>query len=189
MFSVGICYSTNRCDLRNDALKHFVTFGLAAILLAVGCVDQEKQSEADVAEAGSTDTIASDAPTALAAEDVVANNVIIDHDGSTRALGAFKIAFGQTDPETGEKVFTREFGAPVLAGPTVVYVFKSIRAEDFDSLSQHGVKVEENTAYLLPTGVDAFSDINAFKEMQRIGPIDPALSDDELGALFGLSEE
>ncbi len=171
---------------------NFTKIFFACVVLAAGCTDQEaapgSSTVAGAAEENAKEGSKQKAAT-LKPEEIAANNVIIDDNGSLRTLGAFKMAFGQTDPETGEKVFTREFGAPKIAGPTVVYVFKAIRAEDVDHLNQQGIKATENTAYLLPDGVDAFSDIDAFKEMQLIGPIDPTLSDVELGALFGLWAE
>ncbi len=169
---------------------------LTALFGVIGCSGEQGQSEqsnisgdASVEASAGEGSVASDVETTLTLGDIVANNVIIDHEGATTALGAFKIGFGQADPETGRMEYTREFSTPTLAGPTIVYIFKSIPEEVSAQLSEHGIDAEQNTAYLLPTGADAFSDLNAFKEMQRIGPIDPALSNDELGNLFGLSKE
>ncbi|NOX82363.1 MAG: hypothetical protein GXP06_05135 [Alphaproteobacteria bacterium] len=158
---------------------------LPALMLVAACADQESQSEG--AFAADTDSAIVDEPAALALGDIVANNVIIDHDGATLAIGDFKIAFGQPDPETGEMVFTRQFGAPTLAGPVIVYVFKSITPDNAEHYKDLEIEIEENTAYLLPHGATPNSE--AFMKMQRIGPIDPSLSNDELGALFGIGTE
>jgi len=158
---------------------------LPALMLLVACADPENKPESDAA-ADMGDAII-DEPAALAPGDIVANNIIIDHDGATLALGDFKMAFGQADPETGEMVFTRQFGAPTLAGPVIVYVFKSITPDNAEYYKDIEIEIEENTAYLLPYGATPNSE--AFMKMQRIGPIDPSLSNDELGALFGIGTQ
>lgn len=85
----------------------------------------------------------------------------------------------------------RTFGTRVLAddgefrvaGPTVVYVFRSFSPGDVDQWAQDGINAEENTAYLLPEGASA--SIKALQLMHEIGPIDASMSDQQLAQKFG----
>lgn len=152
------------------------------LLLVAGCSNSESQGEgAAVAETADD----GDAAVALAPGDIVANNVVVDHNGSASSIGSISgRPFGAVSPETGKVVWTGANGQLWPSGPTIVYIFKSLPIESVELLKDYEIEVEENTAYLLPYGAEI--GIDAFKEMQRIGPIDPTLSNMELAALFGV---
>ena len=71
-----------------------------------------------------------------------------------------------------------------MAGPTIVYIFRTLHPNDAAQMQRDGLTVQENSAYLLPEG--ATLSLDALKNMQRIGPIDPAMSDAKLAVRFGI---
>ena len=153
----------------------------ACLMLVAGCADQESHSGAGAAEAGATDAN-DDALVALVAEDIVADNVIIDDNGSAISIGPLSgRPFGAPDPETGEIVWTGAATIMGPSGPTIVYIFKSVPDGASEGLD---FVIEENTAYLLPYG--AAMNLEALEQMRRIGPIDPSLTNEELAASFGV---
>lgn len=77
-------------------------------------------------------------------------------------------------------------GSFELAGPTVVYVFRSFNPDDAEQMQRDGIVARENSAYLLPSG--ASPTLDALQRMQLIGPIDPAMDDEQLALKFRLGE-
>jgi hypothetical protein len=165
-------------------MKYLGLLLLPLLVLAAGCADQESRSGSD-ATGVSENSADSDAAVILEPEDIAANNVIIDHNGSASSIGPISgRPFGAVNPETGKVVWTGAPGRLWPSGPTIVYIFKSLPIESVEFLKEFEIEVDENTAYLLPYGAEI--GIDAFKEMQRIGPIDPTLSNLDLAALFGV---
>lgn len=98
-----------------------------------------------------------------------ANNLIIYDRGARKTIGLRVLG---------------DSGSFELAGPTVVYVFRSFNPGDAEQMKNSGIEADEHTAYLLPSG--ASPTLDALQRMQRIGPIDPAMSDEQLAARFRL---
>lgn len=145
----------------------------AAVFIAVsGCGEEsaEKTSKAKMA--------------LVAAGEIEADNVVIDNLGLTKMTGSMLFSLGEPDPTTGEMLYTGRVGGPKPAGPVIVYVFKRVNPETSASLAAAGVTVDDYTAYRLPDGADLT--IDALREAQAIGRIDPNMTDDDIIALFGL---
>ncbi len=113
---------------------------------------------------------------------VSADNVAIYDNGRTLAMGPMKMALGETDPATGEKIFTGRLGAPEPAGPKIVFVVKAISPEEKKNYKDHGIEMAEYTAYMLAENARLSPD--ALRDMTMIGRIGPAMTNDEIVALF-----
>ena len=118
---------------------------------------------------------------------LIADNVVIDDNGRGRAAGPIGFALGEPDPASGEMQFTGRVGAQILIGPKIVYVFRTIPSDAAERFNKDGVKVREHAAYLLPEG--AQPTLDAIRDAELIGRVDPALSEEEVLALFGLGGE
>lgn len=77
-------------------------------------------------------------------------------------------------------------GSFELAGPTVVYVFRTFNPGDAEQMRRDGISAEENSAFLLPSG--AAPTLEALQQMRLIGPVDPAMTDEQLAREFRLGE-
>lgn len=102
---------------------------------------------------------------------LTADNLIVFHRGVRQTIGRQVLGEdGQFRP----------------AGPTVVFVFRSLAPEDAAQLSRDRIDAQENTAYLLPEA--ARDSVDALRAMRKIGAIDPALGNEQLARQFGVGE-
>jgi len=147
-------------------------FALAAISLPA-CSNQNAEDSSHPAAAGKK----------INAQDINADNVVIDDNGMAKVMGAMAFPLG-VPGAGGELQFTGQLGQPKPMGPTIVYIFKTISPGVKETMAKEKISVSENTAYLLPENAElGIEDIRAARE---IGPIDLSLSDDELAAQYGL---
>ncbi len=104
----------------------------------------------------------------IAAGDFVANNMIIYDRGRQSTFG-------------DQMLSTSGDFAP--AGPTVIYVIRSVSEAALEGATKDGVHIIEHTAYLVPAGKQLTLDV--MKEMKPLGHVDADLSEAEVKALFG----
>lgn len=100
--------------------------------------------------------------------DVVANNIIIYSAGRRSSYGDQML--------NGDGSF-----AP--AGPTVIYVVRSVSEAEIADLKKEGVNIIAHTAYKVPART--LLSLDVLKAMKPVGHVDAELSDAEVMALFG----
>ncbi|MEZ5500509.1 MAG: hypothetical protein R3E77_13920 [Steroidobacteraceae bacterium] len=159
-------------------MKSIVTITLTGLVIG-GCGSAD-DSVSDAVE--STTQVAT--AVSIQPGQVMADNVIIFDKGRALSRGPVKMALGETDPATGEKVYTGRMGQPEPAGPKIAFVVRSVPEGVLKDYHDHGIAMSENTAYLLPEGVQLSPD--ALRDMTPVGAIDTELSNEEIVALFGV---
>ena len=128
------------------------------------------------------------APDYIEAGDHSANNVLIDYGHTVETYGPMLFSLGVFNPATGVDEFTGGVGStPQPAGPDVVYIFKTLDPRRKAAFSDVGIEIETNVAYVLSKGGPVT--IDAFDQAVALGPIDPALNDSEIAALFMNSDD
>ena len=124
----------------------------------------------------------------LVVGEIRADSVVVDDLSKVRMMGIVLYSAGNENSETGKMELTTGAPRPTgPGGPVTVYIFRRISPSAREHMDRERVDAQENTAYLIRH--EAKLGMNEFRKMKEIGPIDPTLSDHELGALFGLSME